>query len=94
MSAANLERVLRALADTPRMVAMTTDDLDSKSNGELREASELVLVLARLLSGKTVHDAFGAPGDWGYQTPIGQALYQLYSSSTLGRARLVEPATA
>jgi hypothetical protein len=92
MSAASLECALRAMADTPRMVAMTIDDLDSKSCRELREASELVLVLARLLTGKTVHEAFGAPGDWGYETTIGQSLYQLYSSGALGAARLFEPA--
>lgn len=63
------------------MVAYTSDDFDAKTSRELKEASELVLVLARLLSGKTVHEAFGAPGDWGYGTPIGDALLALYSAN-------------
>lgn len=47
---------------------------------QIREAVELVRALARLLEGKTVHQAFGAPGDWGYGTEIGSALYRLYSA--------------
>jgi len=30
---------------------------------------------------KRVHAAFGAPGDWGYDHPIGKALHRLYSVS-------------
>jgi hypothetical protein len=41
------------------------DDLDT---------AELVLVLARVVEGKELAKAFGAPGDWGYGTPIGDAL--------------------
>jgi hypothetical protein len=47
----------------------------------LREAFELVRCLRRLLDGRTVqeiHSAFGAPGDFGYETPIGDALSRLY----------------
>ncbi len=36
--------------------------------------AELIAVLARLLEGKDVHKAFGAPGDWGYGTEIGKAI--------------------
>ncbi|MCC7546156.1 MAG: hypothetical protein IT532_00150 [Burkholderiales bacterium] len=34
-------------------------------------------VLARIVEGQDVHRAFGAPGDWGYHTAIGQGLYAL-----------------
>lgn len=47
----------------------------------LREAVELVGCLRRLVEGRTlqeVHRAFGAPGDFGYETPIGAALAKLY----------------
>ncbi len=47
----------------------------------LREAVELVACLRRLVPGCTVaevHKAFGAPGDFGYDTPIGDALSSLY----------------
>lgn len=48
----------------------------------LREAIELVGCLRRLLPNCTVdqiHKAFGAPGDFGYDTAIGDALARLYS---------------
>lgn len=48
---------------------------------ELREAIELVRCLRRLLAGRSreeIHRAFGAPGDFGYGTPIGDALAKLY----------------
>jgi len=36
--------------------------------------AELLRVPARILDGKDVLRAFGSPGDWGYDTPIGNAL--------------------
>lgn len=42
------------------------------------DAAELMRVLARVLEGKEIHRAFGAPGDWGYGTPIGDALAKAY----------------
>jgi hypothetical protein len=47
----------------------------------LREAVELVGCLRRLLPAASVeqlHRAFGAPGDFGYETPIGDALARVY----------------
>jgi hypothetical protein len=47
----------------------------------LREAVELVGCLRRAVPNLTVaeiHKAFGSPGDFGYETPIGEALAQLY----------------
>ncbi len=38
------------------------------------ETIELLRCLARMIEGKAVEKAFGAPGDWGYGTPIGDAL--------------------
>lgn len=35
--------------------------------------------LAEKASAQEIHRTFGAPGDWGYYTPIGAALYRLYS---------------
>jgi hypothetical protein len=48
---------------------------------ELREAIELVGCLRRAVPNLTVseiHKAFGSPGDFGYETPVGEALAQLY----------------
>ncbi|CAA0130192.1 Uncharacterised protein [Starkeya nomas] len=36
--------------------------------------------------------AFGAPGDYGYGTPSGDALYQLYMSGASLRQALAQPA--
>lgn len=47
----------------------------------LRGSVDLLGCLLRLLPGRTLtelHAAFGAPGDWGYDTPIGDALARLY----------------
>lgn len=44
-----------------------------KENG-MTDEGELIDVLARVLEGKDIERAFGAPGDWGYGTLIGQAL--------------------
>lgn len=46
-----------------------------------REAAELTAVLRRLVPLLTVeqlHRAFGAPGDWGYDTSLGDALIAIY----------------
>jgi hypothetical protein len=44
-----------------------TENLDAVSAGEFIEVR------------KMLHAAFGAPGDWGYSTPLGKALQQLYA---------------
>lgn len=46
-----------------------------------RTDAELIRCLARLLEGSTPYKAFGAPGDWGYDTPIGTALAADYASA-------------
>lgn len=51
----------------------------------LRESVELTGCLRRLVEGRTtaeIHRAFGAPGDFGYETPIGEALAAVYRSPT------------
>lgn len=50
--------------------------LRAHANDEV-EASTYILIIARLLEGKTLDEAMGAPGDWGYDTPIGDAVYSL-----------------
>jgi hypothetical protein len=42
--------------------------------GELADNAELLVVLARIVEGKSIERAFGRPGDWGYNHPIGRAL--------------------
>jgi hypothetical protein len=54
---------------------------DHLATRQLRECIELTRCLIRLVpfvSVEQVHRAFGAPGDFGYDTPIGDALSRLY----------------
>lgn len=53
---------------------MRDSDSTPPTVGQLGDDAELLLVLARIVEGKAVSRAFGAPGDWGYNTPIGRAL--------------------
>ena len=55
-------------------VLMEIETHDAREDQLLRDAIELVRVLARTIEGKPLPVAFGAPGDWGYETPIGAAL--------------------
>jgi hypothetical protein len=72
--------------DAVRNIDDGSDELDEAA-GAIFDAAELARCLARLLEGKSIHDAFGAPGDWGYHTKIGQALYRLYSEPSAPAAR-------
>lgn len=76
MSAA-LERAVREIAE--RTSNLITDDSTDAQVRTLRDAAELVRTLARMVSGKNLHQSFGAPGDWGYGRPIGDALMAIYS---------------
>lgn len=51
---------------------------DGEVSKDARDDAELINVLARILEGKPPAKAFGAPGDWGYETPIGSALSDMY----------------
>lgn len=60
-------------------------DAVSDAIQDLREAVELTRCLRRLLDGRTVreiHAAFGAPGDFGYETALGAALDRTYRGET------------
>ena len=64
-------------------VARSGHDMDDETVSALREAIELTRCLRRLVPGMDVvaiHRAFGAPGDFGYDTPIGDALARTYRS--------------
>lgn len=57
----NRDKLARAI----RAKAAVDGDADTK---------ELLRSLARIVEGGPVARSFGTPGDWGYETPIGQAL--------------------
>lgn len=65
--------------------AVENDDQAYAATCELREAVYTIRCLTRLLEGRSVdeiHRAFGAPGDFGYETPIGDALARVYGLRT------------
>jgi hypothetical protein len=80
-----LEKALRKVAETTHDIAY--EDANEAHTRDLRDAAELVRVLGRLLAGRSVHEAFGSPGDWGYGTPIGDALLEVYRANG-GSAKL------
>ena len=75
------ERQCRDVVNRLRAAEPLTDlELDEVVH-LLREAVELVGCLRRLVPVgdlQALHRAFGAPGDFGYETPIGDALARLY----------------
>jgi hypothetical protein len=71
MSAAALARVVRERGDA---LLDLSRDMEGHAARLMRDNAEMSCVLARVLEGKPVLRAFGAPGDWGYDHPIGKAL--------------------
>lgn len=65
-----LARALRNKASEVRNVNAVTE----KEDQVLRDAADLLRVLAHVVDGKPLAKAFGSPGDWGYDTQIGQAI--------------------
>jgi hypothetical protein len=78
MSVQNLQFALHELSENVLALSYFSDEMPQKSVIELREAAELIRVLSRVIDGKTIYRAFGAPGDWGYERPLGNALSLLY----------------
>lgn len=70
METGQLAAALRNKATQVRNVNTTTE-----AEGQtLRDAAELLRVLANVVEGKPLGKAFGPPGDWGYETEIGAAI--------------------
>lgn len=69
----NTERLSKAIRDIATEV-QELNDLDDQDNQTLRDASDLLLVLANIVGQMPMQRAFGRPGDWGYRTALGQAL--------------------
>lgn len=66
-----VENIACRLAEAARLV---DGDRVTLSRQEVSDAADLILVLCRAANGLPLQRAFGAPGDWGYDTPIGAAL--------------------
>ena len=87
MNAQKLSAALRARAEQLRARAeQLKDHQDDKplDHWERIDCAELLCVLARIVEGKPIAQAFGAPGDWGYSHPIGAALAARAASPSPG----------
>lgn len=70
MNAAHLSMALRNKAAEIRQINVNTAAEDQA----LRDAADMLRVLANVIEGKPLAKALGSPGDWGYDTPIGAAI--------------------
>ena len=68
-----LPKVIRKIAEK-----MLVDHREKDPESYILDEAELMNCLARILEGKHPLKAFGSPGDWGYGTPIGDALMAAY----------------
>jgi hypothetical protein len=60
--------------DAPALANAIRESANQIGDCDVRDHGDLLRVLANIVIGKDVARAFGAPGDWGYNTPIGAAL--------------------
>ncbi|AHF94589.1 hypothetical protein OPIT5_29410 [Opitutaceae bacterium TAV5] len=84
-----LAQIIRQEAERLQSVyEIATGDPDGKAiaDGLGHDTPELLRVLARLVEGQTVYRAFGAPGNWGYGTPIGDALFAAIRDGSISTA--------
>ena len=70
MNSAKLAAAVRDIKETCKEILYDAD-ID---NQEVTDGIFLLSVLANIVDGKPIAQAFGSPGDWGYNTPIGKAL--------------------
>lgn len=71
------KKLASAVRELKNRVGDVIDDLDpdiATGTDDLRNAKDLLGVLAHIVDGKPIDKAFGSPGDWGYGTEIGSAL--------------------
>ena len=86
----NIRSLAMALRNKATELSNVTTELSEvdvttpQQDQTLRDAAELIRVLARQVEGKPIDKAFGAPSDWGYETPIGAALYEPADIPELG----------
>lgn len=73
MSKENLAEAIQAFVDRMRG---HDEFIEIQDFYYFRDIKELLCVLRRIVSGSPILKAFGAPGDWGYNTEIGKSLHR------------------
>ena len=74
MDAAKLAAAVRGMREKVDIIMDANIPEIEAVSDELRDVKCLLGVLAHIVDGKPITKAFGAPGDWGYGTPIANAL--------------------
>jgi hypothetical protein len=81
-----MNRISLAAAIRSRASALRNADESPLTVGALADDAELLRVLAHIVEGKDLRRAFGAPGDWGYETDIGSALADIPAKAEAEKA--------
>jgi hypothetical protein len=74
-----MKKLIQALRTLATALYEMRDAAPDEQAKQLDHAGLSLEVLAHIVNGKTVERAFGAPGDWGYGTPIGDGLRAMLS---------------
>lgn len=74
MNTKELASAVRSLKSAVNDGISETCDPIVRDSDDFRDAKDLLGVLANIIEGKQIEKAFGSPGDWGHDTPIGRAL--------------------
>lgn len=75
-----IRQVAQEVQESIHKIELLSDDngIETGINtSELRRARDLLGVLAHISGGMSAQRAFGAPGDWGYDTPVGDGVLDL-----------------
>jgi len=70
----NRDFLSKAIRQYARAVCDDGCNTSSTEKTSQNDTAELLRVLAMILEGKSIEKSFGSPGDWGYGTPIGDAI--------------------
>jgi hypothetical protein len=84
-----LIKALRALAAEMYRLREEAEG-DGPTHKQLDHAGLCVETLAHIVNGKSIEKAFGAPGDWGYGTPIGDGLIDMLREPAADDGRRIE----
>ncbi len=80
-----LVQALNALADK---LYASRDSAHRPSDKDIDHAAFGLSVLAHIVNGKSIERAFGAPGDWGYGTPIGDGVLAMIREPAVADNRI------
>jgi hypothetical protein len=72
----NTDMLYDAIRDKANKIENRSIEATGYADPDDADTAELLRILAKAVRGGDIRAAFGAPGDWGYGTPIGDAIAQ------------------